>query len=128
MKKAVEQINDNNKKFAKGESSFEETLYPETILDEKEFAKEQEGRIPATARKTKLRNFGRINHPDLYPTKEENDAVLARIDAELDRSALPRSYDAREKGQSYMLYINHQDRLKQGNKSSWLKKLKLFVA
>jgi len=93
LAEAVKQINTNNVKFAKGESTFEEALYPESILGRKEFQLEKEGRIV-----TSTRGLGLVHRPEDQPSKEENDAALARIDAEMERQAVPKSYDARKEG------------------------------
>merc|ERR1712142_783352 len=95
LAKAVKQINANNEKFAKGQSTFEEALYPESILGRKEFKREKEGRLPPA---TSTRSLGLIHRPEDYPSKVENDATLARIDAEMERQIVPKSYDARKQG------------------------------
>lgn len=46
LKEVEAQINEENEKFAKGEASFEEKLYPFSDLSKEEFDKEKKGLLP----------------------------------------------------------------------------------
>ena len=94
LKKAEDEINKENKKFAEGQASFEEKLYPFSDLTPEEFKREKMGLIPDS----EVRGLGlveipeedRINTPDM---QEKLDNLYAQ-----NRVGAPRSFDARRRG------------------------------
>ena len=83
------EIEDQNKKFDKGESPFDETIHPWDDIDPKEWEKEKDGTIPDES----ARAMGLIYDPNDRNTPEE----LERLDAlfkDLQRTTLPASYDS----------------------------------
>jgi len=99
LKREEEKINENNKKFQEGKSTFEEKLYPESNLPEAEFQKEKEGLV-MPERVAKRSALGLIMPPMEERNNPENAAKLEGMYNELmnDRSAAPYSYSSVDSG------------------------------
>lgn len=91
MAKAEKQINEQNEKFKKGESSFYEQLNEDSDVPRDLFAKEKEGaKIPRTPQG---RSLGAILPPESeWYTSPELEELYA------SRQTPPASYDATAKG------------------------------
>jgi len=110
LEETEKQINENNEKFEKGESTFEEKLYPESILDDDEFKKEKEGLNLPDGDETRRRNSrfaikniqgtGLVLPPESERNGPLNDAKLAKIDAKLaqNRETTPTAYNSVTEG------------------------------
>ena len=99
LKKAEKEINEINAKFERGQSLYSEALYPESILDRKDFEKAKEGLIPNTVG-LKKRSMGLIPRPEAERNGPLNDIKLAKMDAELamNRATTPASYNGVTEG------------------------------
>merc|ERR1719369_1640501 len=94
LKKAEDEINKENKKFAEGKANFEEKLYPFSDLTPEEFKREKTGLIPDS----EVRGLGlveipeedRINTPEM---QEKLDDLYAQ-----NRVGAPRSFSAKRRG------------------------------
>ena len=60
LKKAEDEINKENKKFAEGKANFEEKLYPFSDLTPEEFKREKTGLIPDS----EVRGLGLVEIPE----------------------------------------------------------------
>jgi len=106
LKKVEEEINENNKKFDEGKSTFQEKLYPESVLSKDEFEKIKEGLIMPSQDEIPTARFIRNGHhgkglilpDDSVRYGPENVAKLAEMDAELERASVPASFNAVKKG------------------------------
>ena len=103
LKKAEDEINENNKKFENGESTFEEQLYEESDLPKEEFEKEKEGAtMPDDVRTAFVgdRIMGVYMPPESVRNDPVNAAKLKKLYAELEqnRAGEPDSYDAKALG------------------------------
>ena len=100
LKEAEKGINENNEAFEKGESTFEQQLYRESVLPKKEFEKEREGLLPLATPKSRFypdeKGMGLILQPESERFGPENDAALAEIDRIIasDRKKTPKKYNA----------------------------------
>jgi len=107
LKKAEKEINEINAKFERGQSLYSEALYPESILDRKDFEKAKEGLIPNTVG-LKKRSMGLIPRPEAERNGPLNDIKLAKMDAELamNRATTPASYNGVTEG--YVTSVKNQ--------------------
>jgi len=102
LKQEEAEINENNKKAERGESTFTEKLYQDSLLPKKEFEKEKEGgyAFPPSGRKVTQRfYYGHITPSEDILKDPENEAKLRDLYAAIDRKkGTPKSYDAVTKG------------------------------
>ena len=91
LKKTEKEINDNNEKFEKGESSFEEKLTEFADMSDDEL-KEHEG---ADFSDVDARGLGMTMPPLAERISTPN---LDDLYAELDRQSVPASYSAKDLG------------------------------
>jgi len=102
LKKAEAEINENNEKAERGESTFTEKLYQDSLLSETEFEKEKEGEFqpPLSALKVTQRYYGHIAPPDSMLKDPVNEAKLRELYAAIDRKKkkAPYKYDADKLG------------------------------
>jgi len=113
LEQAEEAINANNEKFEKGESTFLEKLYAESVMDKDTFKKDKMGLLnkkPKEELRKRRNGKGLIYVPESMRDHEKNAAALAKIDAMMDRAvpddvnasvmdrAVPDSYNAYDEG------------------------------
>ena len=105
LKKAEEQINEQNKKFAEGKSTFSEKLYPESNLPKKQFEQIKEG-LNMPEKEPANRRTGLIMPPlsERFANFENNQRLQA-LYKDIDTAKLPESFDAKAKGSSSFYFL-----------------------
>jgi len=97
LQEAEDEINENNKKFDEGKSTYREELNENSNMPKDEFEREKEGaKMPDEV----VRGLGAIMPPEYIQNDPENAARMNEVyrQIEMDRQALPDSYDATELG------------------------------
>ena len=95
LKQVEAEVNEQNSKYAKGEASFGEKLYPFSDWSEEEFEDAKlgmRGWDPSRGDAPPERSMGMVIPPESERNTPENQANLNRIYKQLEGRALPRSY------------------------------------
>lgn len=99
LKKAEDEINEENKKFDNGEATFKEKLNPLSVMDKDELEKEKEGaNMPDSDDDMRSFTGNRVNGIIMPPASErtnpESEAFFANFYSKMNRQTLRQSVDS----------------------------------